>query len=147
MPLPIWAPEPADVKAVMPARVNGQPFAEDTSPSIAEVTVLIESETSDLIAYIGHDEEVPEQWHALARKAVVYATAAEIEATFYPEQNVGDDSPAERYLTRSEARRDRLSALVGDTSPDHDARSPKGKFADPSSTTDSTYRPLSNMEF
>lgn len=99
-----FEPTPAEVKALMPARVNGGPFTTDTTPTIAEVQTIIEEVATEVAD--NFDEPIPEELHDLARRVVKEGAARDIERGFWPEQH--DESDTATYARY----RDRFNELL-----------------------------------
>lgn len=125
-----WAPSPAQVKALMPSRVNGQPFDNDTNPSINEVNTLIRQVVVEIQSEVGPfnpDRVINPDAHPLdrvklsdvAQWAATLGAAYYVEQGFFPEQNNagGEDSPAARFFARYEQQRARLVTLVQQLAP------------------------------
>lgn len=100
-----FTPTPAEIKALVAQRVGGEPFGPDTVPSLAQVTELIELvvvEVTGAVADLGGTVALDAaELNDLARVAVKLGTAAQVELTFFPEQQEGAGSTAsllhERY--------------------------------------------------
>jgi len=133
----------------MPARLNGLAFSDDTIPTEDQVQGLIDDAADELVSFVG--EEIAEEHETLARIAVAYATAAEIEVLFWPEQNPAgdDDTPHAYYVRQYEARRDRLVKLnVDQAGVTQTAGMPTSHFPTPSTgSSDESFEPIGSLRF
>jgi hypothetical protein len=102
-----FEPTPAEVKALMPARVDGQPFSTDTTPRVSEVQLIIEDVATEVAAHF--DDAIPEDLHGLAKAVVKEGAARDIERGFFPEQH--DDTTRATHARYSD-RYDRLLELL-----------------------------------
>lgn len=80
---PDWAPDVADVHALIPQRGGPDGFDEHTRPSASAVQAQIAMAASLIVGEVG---EPPEEAHDLARTTVALGAAYRIENSMWPEQ-------------------------------------------------------------
>ena len=108
MPLS-WTPVAADVHAVLAARASIDGFTTETRPTAEEVDLVIDAVAVEVIAALGDSDlsrtinpsanaEDQVTLAALAAKVVTIGAAAEVERSFFPEQQA--DHEAETSLFR-----------------------------------------------
>lgn len=106
-----YAPTAAEVKGVIPQRIDGRAFSADTIPTVAEVDMII-ADVADEVAALS-DEAIPVTFHPLARYAVKVGAAAAVERTFWPEQPEQSDlSTYERLERKFEALKSQLQGQI-----------------------------------
>lgn len=104
-------PTPAEVKALIPARLEGAAFANDTIPTLAQVEKIIDDIVEEVIGAV--EVAIPETFLSLARFAVKMGAAAEIERSFWPEQHdLADTATYERLRTRYRELLEQLKAAI-----------------------------------
>lgn len=136
-----WLPQPSEVKALIPQRLQGKPFTESTVPNLAQVSALIKDVADDLLDRMAGDIETEHEDRA--RRAVAYETASRIELQFFPEQQRGDNPPSTQWHERAEKVLDRLQEVVSSHDPDQQTTgSPWGSFPTPTETPTEVYEPL-----
>jgi hypothetical protein len=118
MPEP-YEPTPAEVKALMPARLDGEPFSDETQPTEAEVEEIIADVASEVAA--SFDEDIPAELHALAKKVVKEGAARDIERGMWPEQHDESDRATyaryrDRFNELLELLKRRVAALLAEDS-------------------------------
>ena len=108
MPLS-WTPVAADVHAVLASRASIDGFTAETRPTAEEVDLVIDKVAFDVVAALG-DADLSRVMNPsapvgdrvtladLASKVVTIGAAAEVERSFFPEQQV--DHEAETSLFR-----------------------------------------------
>lgn len=130
-----WAPTPEQVKALMPSRVNYQPFAADTNPTVAQVLLIIEQVVVEIRSEVGSFDPdkitnptapVSERMTLgeVAGWAAQLGTAYYVEQGFFPEQNdtAGEDSPAARFRARYTEQTARLASIIAELAADEGDR-------------------------
>lgn len=150
MPQP-FEPTPEQVKALIPARLNGRAFSETTVPSVGEVESLISDVAEDILDRLEVDE-VPAEYLDRARRAVMYETASRLELQFWPEQTARRggvaSSISEQWHARSERVMDRLQELVVSFDPDQPVHGePAGFFPSPTVIPTEVFEPLGHKGF
>lgn len=136
-----WFPTADEVKGLIPQRLQGRPFDDNTVPTKAEVTALIEDVADDLLARLGAD--LPEEQEGRARRAVMYEAAARIELQFFPEQNRAETTSSDRWHERAEKVLDRLQEVVSSYDPDQQTTgAPWGSFPTPTEIPTEVFQPL-----
>lgn len=109
---PIWRPSPAQVHALIPVRPA---FTATSKPSIDEVEDLI-----DLALDAVTDETsvgtFPEIRAGKARFVIALSAASMVEQGYFPEQQIGPDSPAQLLYTRYQAELLGLRTILGTAS-------------------------------
>lgn len=107
-----YEPTPDEVKSLMPQRLEGQPFAEDSVPSHAQVVEIISDVAGEVAATLSFT--IPEAHYGLARYCVKVGAAAEIERSFFPEQHAeADTATYARYVRRYRELLDALGNVAG----------------------------------
>lgn len=92
-----WEPAPEDVKGEIPTRVNGQPFTDETVPTVTQVRTIIRSVVAEVIGEAGSfdptdvinpDAPAVDQITLgdLAKDAATLGAASRVEDSFFPEQ-------------------------------------------------------------
>jgi hypothetical protein len=150
MPQP-FEPTPAQVKALIPTRLHGQPFSETTVPSEADVEALIADVAEDILDRLEVDE-VDAEYLDRAKRAVIYETAARLELQFWPEQTGrrGQVSSAiyDQWHERAERVLDRLQQVLVSFDPDKPEHgAPAGFFPSPTVIPEERFEPLGQKGF
>jgi len=119
----MWTPTPGQVKALMPARVDGRAFAADTTPTLNQVGQVAGSIVDDVEAAVAplltdpSDPTVvrplPAALFPMAVRAATLGAAADVEYGFWPEQQDGPDASGPRFERRYKEALERLMAAVG----------------------------------
>lgn len=113
MPGP-FEPTPAQVKALIPTRLDGDPFSIDTRPSIADVEGIISDVATEVAEYV--EDEIPAELYPLAKAAVKRGAAAEIEGGQWPEQqDSGDTTTYARLIRRYVELKELLKRKIGES--------------------------------
>jgi hypothetical protein len=92
-----WTPSPADIKAVIPQRLDGEAFSATTVPTVDQVEGIISDLVGEVVGEVGPfdptvvlnpnapaDDQIT--LGALAKRAATLGTASQIEDSFFPEQ-------------------------------------------------------------
>jgi hypothetical protein len=91
-----WEPTPADVKAQIPARVDGDPFSATTTPNLEQVEDIITKVVADILAYIDNTPVETDAHKTLASYTAAVGAAAVVERGIDPEQATDADSVYQR---------------------------------------------------
>jgi hypothetical protein len=107
-----WEPSPAEVKSVIPQRLQGRPFTDISVPTRTQVMGLIGEIAGEIQQRVG--AEIPPESYDDARRAAKYLTASRLEVMLYPEQQRGDNSPSATFKGAGEGYLDALqSEIIG----------------------------------
>jgi hypothetical protein len=112
MPLPAEAiPTPEQVHA----RVASRPVFTTTSrPTLAEVGILIADKATEVDIEVFEGAVLPADLTAYARSTIAYGAAADVESTYFPEQQLGDAAPAAALTATYLRMLERLRAELAD---------------------------------
>jgi hypothetical protein len=118
MVLPVEAiPTPAQVHA----RIARRPvFTAVSQPSIADVETLIAGKAAEVDVEVTEGFVLPVDLVEYVRATIAFGAAADVEQTYFPEQQLGDDGNARAltatYLRMLERLRVKLDEVDGGTS-------------------------------
>jgi len=109
-----WVPSPAQVHALIPTR----PVFTDTSrPTLGEVQAIINLSADSVASESPTGTFLPAN-AGKVRLTIALFVAQQVEASFWPEQQTGPDSPAELLYARYQGELTGLRGrLLGDTDP------------------------------
>lgn len=82
----------------MPHRLDGQPFSASTIPTADEVKAIITDVAEEVATHVG--APIPQEFEDTARYATAIGVAAEIERSFWPEQQDAADATYARFIRR-----------------------------------------------
>lgn len=97
MSAPTWAPDAAQVGALLPVRFGPAGPTTSTVPSVGQVEAIISLLTPGLLVEVG---TVGADQYDLAKTTLTLGAAAYIENSFLPEQNEIDSGNAEFFRRR-----------------------------------------------
>lgn len=104
MSLPVWAPSPDEVAAILRARTRGPEsrdaavageqgrWSDTTRPTLVQVQELIELACREVQAAFAGREPCTDQLRGSAGMAAAYRAAMLIETSYHPEVTRGDDT-------------------------------------------------------
>lgn len=125
---PTWTPSAEEVKAMIPQRTNGQPFSEDTVPSVSDVASLASQIVAEIVGEVGEiPDDASDRIIDFARRVAIVGTAAEVELGFFPEQMNGESSVGGILYAKYQRLLERLGGMISDTVTD---RAPVYSFPD-----------------
>jgi hypothetical protein len=108
--LPVAAiPTPEQVHAVMAARPV---FTATSRPTRDEVLGLIGNKVAEVDPHVRPGLTLTEEMTTYIRTVLIYGTAADVEQSYFPEQNE-DDGPARVYAATYLRMLEQLSAMLG----------------------------------
>lgn len=88
-------PTPAQVHALIPMRPV---FTASSRPSLAEVQALIDLTTEAIGSEV--ETTIPAHLAGKVRFLIALSAASQVEAAYWPEQQIGDESPAQLLYAR-----------------------------------------------
>lgn len=97
------------------ARIASRPvFTATSRPTAVEVGLLITDKAAEVDIEVAEGVILPADLIAYARSTIAYGVAADVEATYFPEQQLGDDSSGRSLVATYLRMLDRLRAELAD---------------------------------